>query len=319
MDWEPGQLKTKGNLCSDGPTALPRACVEVVVKQEADIVHSQTLITLQAVLQTLQASKHNQKMSIVHANKVRGSLIYSSHHSKPYSHTAKEKCYCILSMESDVVWIHWWWKESYCGYLNFGISLNSSMFSPRSEVPMVKSYPPYMRGKGHAQQTRNQPSSLRSTPAFQRNSTNTSGSMYLIGWLCEHSSKAVCKSHSISPVNTRLYTWDAWWNNLSIMVLGVWKGEQWGSKNSQCNGYKWRTFFGQFVQFDCDSDSRFQRYVKLNILSINERVQSIYSCSFHVQKPLPTNILHMENFTRSIFARDFNKIFNRHTVIFRIC
>ena len=99
----PGQLKTKGNLCSDGPTALPRACVEIVVKQEADIVHSQTLITLQAVLQTLQASKHNQKMSIVHANKMRGSLIHSSHHSKPYPHTAKEKCYCILSMDSDVV------------------------------------------------------------------------------------------------------------------------------------------------------------------------------------------------------------------------
>lgn len=95
----PGQPKTKGNLCSDGPTALPRACVEIVVEQEADIVHCQTLITLQAVLQTLQASKHNQKMSIVHANKVRGSLIYS----KPYSHTTKEKCYCILSMESEVV------------------------------------------------------------------------------------------------------------------------------------------------------------------------------------------------------------------------
>ena len=73
VSWKRGHLKNnvlgkKGNhLCPDGPTALSRACVEVVMKQQADIVHSQALVTLQTVLQTLQASKHNQKMSIVHA------------------------------------------------------------------------------------------------------------------------------------------------------------------------------------------------------------------------------------------------------------
>ena len=56
------------HLCSDGPTALSRACVEVVMEQQTDVVHSQALVTLQTVLKTLQTAKHNQKMSVVHAD-----------------------------------------------------------------------------------------------------------------------------------------------------------------------------------------------------------------------------------------------------------
>ena len=76
--------KVTMHLCPDGPTALSRACVEVVMKQQADIVHSQALVTLQTVLQTLQASKHNQKMSIVHAkhdDKSERFFDTASHHS----------------------------------------------------------------------------------------------------------------------------------------------------------------------------------------------------------------------------------------------